>query len=160
MSVARLSVLALLAAGCAPNPVTIDVTFPSTQTFLFSELGRLLVYQVDADGGLGSCPQILEDIGNSEFGMPVLDSDLHPICDFRDGGVGFDDVIPGPMAFVVLAYDDANTLLLSGCRIGEAYDGAEPIEVDLFPTADYAGAILGTMLTCGSADDKCARGCR
>ena len=160
MSEVRLGLLALLAAGCAPTPVTVDVTFPSTETFLFSEQGQLLVYDVGADGGLGSCPQILEDIANNDFGAPLLDSGRRPICEFRDGGVGFDDVIPGPKAFVVLTFDDANTILLSGCRIGEAYEGALSIEVDLFPTDDYASATMGTTLMCGTADDKCARGCR
>lgn len=155
-----LGALFLLAAGCAPNPVAIDVSFPSADTFLFSESGQLLVYDVDPMTGLGDCPQILEDIANNEFGTPLLDSGRQPICAFRDGGVGFDDVIPGPKAFVVLAYDDANTLLLSGCRVGEAYEGAPVIEVDVFPTNEYTSATAGQMLTCGNADDKCARGCR
>lgn len=158
MRAARWGPLALLAAGCAPNPVTIDVTFPSTETFLHSEQGQLLVYDVSLEAGLGDCPRILEDIGNNDFGMPLLDSDRRPICDFRDGGVGFDDVTPGPKAFVVLAFDAANTLLLSGCRIGEAYEGAAPIEVDIFPTSAYA-AVATVLLTCGNADEKCARGC-
>ena len=56
---------ALLAAGCGPNPVRVDIGFPSTETFLFSEQGELLVYDVaeaSDGGGLGVCPLILEAI--------------------------------------------------------------------------------------------------
>ena len=161
MRPARSALAALfLLAGCGPNPVTIDVVFPSTETFLHSEQAQLLVYEAGEDGGLGSCPQILEDIANNDLGDPILDSERVPVCDLRNGGVGFDDVPQGPKAFVVLAFDDANTLLLSGCRIGEAYEGAMPIEVDVFPSDEYASTIMGTTLTCGTAEDKCTRGCR
>lgn len=154
---------ALLAMGCGPTPVRVDVGFPSTETFLFSEQGQLLVYdvaQASDGGGLGDCPLILENIEGGTLGDPVLDSGRLPICSFRNGGVGFGDVAAGPKAFVMLAYDEANTLLLLGCVIGEAYDGADALALDVYPTDDYAGAIMGDVLTCGNEDDKCTRGCR
>lgn len=150
----------LLSAGCAPTPVEVQVGFPSLETFLHADFGRLVVVEVDGQGGLGACPAILDRIGAGDFGDVDLDSDWQPICNFRGGGVQFAHVPPGPHAFVAVAQDDANTILLSGCRIAEAYEGAPPVMLELYPTSDYASATEGRALTCGSAEDKCERGCR
>ncbi len=148
-------------SGCAPSPVDVQVGFPSLETFLYSDSGRLLVYEVDAQSGLGDCPFLLDSVARGEIGEPVLDSDWRPICEFRSGGgVSFADVPPGPHAYVVEARSQSNTILLSGCRVAEAYEGAPTVEVELFPTADYEDATSGVTLSCGSQADKCERGCR
>jgi len=154
--------LGALVVGCGPTPVTVDVSFPSTETFLFSEQGQLLVYdlaQGPDGGGLGDCPLLIEGIEGGALGDPILDSGRVPICSFRGGGVGFDDVPPGPKAYVMISYDEANTVLLAGYRVAEAYEGAPPIQVDVYPTGDYASATAGKTLSCRNADDKCPRGC-
>lgn len=155
-----LAVLALALAGCAPNPVDVQVGFPSLETFLYSDFGRLLVYEVDPDTGLGDCPALIDAVGRGAFGEPVLDSEWQPICSFRNGGVQFGDVPPGPHAYVGIARDQSNTILLSGCRVAEAYEAAPAVELDLFPTSDYADVTSGVTLTCSSEEDKCQRGCR
>ncbi|MCB9595520.1 MAG: hypothetical protein H6719_22560 [Sandaracinaceae bacterium] len=157
---AWLIVIASLVGGCGLTPVEVDVTFPREENFLYADFGQLLVYPVDPAEGLGDCPDLLDQVESTGIGMPVLSTDRLPICDFRSGGVSFGDVPPGPHAYLMLAYDDADNLLLDGCTIAEAYEGAPAVEVRLFPTSDYAGAIAGRTLTCGNANDKCTAGCR
>ena len=156
---AALGALFVLAGGCAPTPVDVQVGFPSLETFLYSDFGRLVVYELDPEG-LGSCPAILDGIEAGNFGSVELDSGWQPICNFRDGGVQLPHVAPGPHAYVVIARDEANRILLSGCRVAEAYEGAPTVMLELYPTAEYAGATAGQPLTCGSAEVKCSGGCR
>lgn len=150
----------LLLSGCAPTPVDVQVGFPSLETFLYSGFGRLVVYELDPQEGLGACPALLDRIETGNFGSVELDSGWKPICAFRDGGVQFPHVQPGPHAYVALARDESNRILLSGCRVAEAYEGAPPVMLDLYPTAAYARATAGRALSCGSAEEKCQRGCR
>lgn len=149
----------VVAVGCAPIPVEVDVTFPREENFLFTDFGQLFIYDVDPVTGLGDCPALLEQI-RRDVGTPILSTDRTQICDFRDGGVNFGDVPPGPHAYVVVATNDADTMLLSGCTVAEAYEGAPPVEIRLFPTPGYADATRDQTLTCGNAADKCAGGCR
>lgn len=156
-------VLALLAfaslAGCAPTPVDVEMSFPSRDTFLFSDFGRLLVYEVDLEVNGQNCPALIDGIGAGEFGAPIYDSDWTAVCDFRAGGVGLDSVPPGPHAYVGITRDESNNLLLAGCRIAEAYEGAPAVEVRLFPTPTYHDAVDGRVLSCTSEEDKCLSGC-
>jgi len=150
----------LLSVGCAPVPVEVDVIFPREENFLFTDFGQLLIYDVDPETGRSDCPVLLEQV-RSDIGSPILSTDRTPICEFRAGGVNFGDVPPGPHAYVVIATDDADNALLTGCSIAEAYEGAPPVEIRLFPTADYTDATSRRPpLTCGSANDKCSGGCR
>ena len=149
-----------LATGCAPTPVDVQVGFPSLETFLYAEFGRLVVYELDPQEGLGACPAILDGIEAGDFGSVDLDSGWQPICSFRNGGVQLPHVPAGPHAYVVVARDESNTILLSGCRVAEAYEGAPSVMLELYPTPEYAAATGGRALSCASADDKCQRGCR
>jgi len=151
--------LMALAVGCAPTPVDIEVTFPREENFLFTEFGQLFIYDVDPETGLGDCPLLLEQIVR-DVGMPILSTPRTNICDFRAGGVNFGDVPPGPHAYVVVATNDADAILLTGCTVAEAYEGAPPVEIRLFPTGEYAEATRRETLTCSSANDKCTVGCR
>lgn len=153
------ALMATLAFGCAPTPVDVQATFPSLETFLYSDFGRLLVYELE-DTELGSCPALVDRVARNEIGQPQLDSNWQPICNFQSGGVRFDSVPPGPHAYVIVARDEANRILLTGCRVAEAYEGAPEVSVALFPTPDYAMATSGRQLTCRSAEDKCQQGCR
>lgn len=160
MTTARIGLLSLvLSAGCAPAPVDVQVGFPSLETFLHADFGRLVVVELDAES-LDACPGLLDRAGAGDFGDADLDSGWQPICNFRNGGVQFPHVPPGPHAYVAVARNDANTILLSGCRVAEAYEGAPPVTLELYPTGDYADATAGQALTCSSADQKCERGCR
>lgn len=142
--------------GCAPAPVDVELSFPSRETFLYSEFGRLRVYEVDLDMADTDCPAILDDIMATE---PVLDSDWTQICEFRAGTVGFSDVPPGPHAYVVQVRDPMNNVILEGCRVAEAYEGAPTVQVQMYPTTEYDDATLGVPLTCATEEDKCRGGC-
>jgi hypothetical protein len=157
---APIALLAILLAACAPTPVEVDLAFPREENFLYSDFGRLLVYTVDPEMGLDVCPALLERINAGNFGEPLFDSDRQPICAFTDGGVVFGDMPPGPHAYIALASDEGNRVLLTGCRVAEVYADAPQIEVFMYPTLDYTSAIAGRALTCGDAAAKCAGGCR
>lgn len=144
-----------LALGCAPAPVEVELAFPSLETFLFSDFGRLAVYDLE-DDELGRCPAILDRIATGQFDEPELDTSWIPICAFRNGATRFPHVAPGPHAYVAVARDDANTILLSGCRVAEVYEGAPVVEVDLFPSAAYAGAVERRTVPWSSEEGKCA----
>lgn len=150
---------AALATACAPSPVEVDLSFPSRDTFLYSDFARLRVYEVDFEMTTEDCPVILDRLDGGEMGEPVLDSDWLPVCEFRAGGVSFGDVPPGPHAYVVHARDSANQVILTGCRVAEVYEDAPSVEVQMFPTGDYEDATSGRELTCTTEEDKCRGGC-
>ncbi len=152
-------VLALALSGCAPTPVDVEMSYPSRDTFLFSDFGRMLVYEVELDDPAQNCPALIDGIVAGEFGAPIFDSDWTSVCDFREGGVGLDSVPPGPHAYVGITRDESNNLLLAGCRIAEAYEGAPAVEVRLFPTPTYHDATEGRALSCTNEEDKCLTGC-
>lgn len=150
----------LLGVGCAPTPVEVDLRFPNERSFLLSDRGRLLVYEVDPETGLGDCPALVEAAVQGEVGEPTLDSTEQDICEFHDPGVGFDDMPPGPHAFVVFTQrDDPSATLLAGCRIAEAYVDAPPIEITMFPTPMYTDATDGLTSTC-TLESKCNGSCQ
>ncbi|HBQ19805.1 MAG TPA: hypothetical protein DEF51_54650 [Myxococcales bacterium] len=144
-----------LLVACAPEPVAVDLGFPREENFLFTESGRLVVYETSAD--LGACPAIFERIEAGAFGDPVIDSDWRPICELRDG-LRF-AAPEGPHAYVALGRDGSNQIILSGCRVAEAFADAPAIEVELYPTDDYASSTAGRTPGCANAQDKCTRGC-
>lgn len=154
------ALLALVLAGCGNAPVDLELRFPTEQAFLLSDFGRLLVYEVDPEVGLGDCPALLEAAVAGEAGAPVFDSGQLPICDFRDPGVGFDDFPPGPHAFVVLSsIDDPQATLLAGCRIAEAYAEAPAVPITMFPTRDYQDSVGGMTSNC-TEESKCNGSCQ
>ncbi|MBX3269266.1 MAG: hypothetical protein KF729_03340 [Sandaracinaceae bacterium] len=155
-----LGAMLLLAGGCGLTPVEVELVFPREENFLYSEFGQLLVYDVSPEERLGDCSTRLIEVESTGVGSPILSTQRRPICEFRDGGIRFPDIPAGPHAYVMLAYDDADSLLLSGCTIAEAYEGAPDVTVRLFPTAGYARATQGRTLTCGNVTQKCATGCR
>lgn len=153
------AVAVLAVTGCAPNPVTVELRFPREDNFLFSDFGRLVLYPVDGMDELGACPALLESANAGTFDDPTLDSDWEPVCAFRDGYV-FPSVPEGPHAYVMLTRNEANAIMLTGCRVAEAYDGAPAVRISMYPTDEYEGAVAGRTLTCGTAEAKCTSGCR
>lgn len=145
--------------ACAPTPVEVDLTFPSRDTFLYADFGRLLIYEVDLEASDDGCPARLEELSTGGLGTPIYDSDWAPICDFRSGVIQFGAIPPGPHAYAALARDNANNLLLTGCTVAEAYEGAPSVPVRLFPTPAYEEMTRGRTLSCTNEDDKCTGGC-
>jgi hypothetical protein len=124
-------------AGCRPDPIPIELEFPSTETFLYSDFGQLMIFEI-APFALGSCSLLVEEaLGGSVGQAPAYDTGSRSICGFCDGGVSWDDIPEGPLAFVMVTRNDANTLLLAGCTVAEVYEGATPVVINLFMTPDY-----------------------
>lgn len=153
------ALVASMTLGCAPTPVEVDLAFPSRDTFLYSEFARLLVYEVDLESPESDCPALIEGLMDDQVGDPILDTDFTEICGFRDPGVSFDSIPPGPHAYVVVARDDSSTILLTGCTVAEAFEGAPPVRVRMFPTTEYEGATSGRALSCANEEQKCRSGC-
>lgn len=146
-----LAALAALAPGCAPSPVTVDMNFPTTAAFNYSDQGRLRIFAIGADE-LGICPDLLDGLPTSSFpSEPVFDSQLTSVCAFRDA-MGLPELGEGPHAFLVEMRSSSNDLILQGCAIGEVYAGAPNVRVPLHPTDAYA-ALLSTAppSRCGGA---------
>lgn len=156
----RVVLCALVLAGCAPAPVEVELSFPSRDTFLHGEFGRLRVFPVDLSMSDEDCPVILDRVeGGGEAGAPVLDSGWTQICEFRAGNVRFENAPAGPHAYVVQVRNRDNTVILEGCRVGEVYIDAPIIDVQMFPTEGYEDATRGVTLTCATEEDKCRGGC-
>ncbi|MCC7536583.1 MAG: hypothetical protein IT379_10240 [Deltaproteobacteria bacterium] len=148
-----------LVAACKPDPVVVQLRFPSQQMFLQSEFARIAVVDLAAND-LGACPRLVDQGINDSFNpRPVLDSGATAVCNFRSGGVTFDEIDEGPKAFVGIVREENNTAILAGCAIGEAYNDAPTIDIVLTATEQYRTAALD-MLTCSDIEDKCERGCR
>lgn len=154
-----LLLLPLLAlSGCAPEPVVVDLRFPSESTLLFSEFARILVFPLES-GELGRCPELTADANSGNVSDALIDTGTQPVCSFRQGGVSFEDMPSGPFAYVALVEDDSNQLLLDGCTVAEVYEDAPRIQISLFPTEDYATLTAGMTPACPNVETKCGGGC-
>ena len=151
------TVLALAAGGCSPDPVIVDLNFPSQETFLQSQFARVRVFDLSPDE-LGGCPTLVgESISGTAATDAVQDSDNVDVCD-AFGGIAFDEIGEGPKAFVVTT-SAMNEVILAGCTVAEVYADAPTVTVHLAMTPRYAIAITGAS-PCMSISDKCERGCR
>lgn len=150
----RIALLSLVLLGaCAPDAVTIDVNFPTTEAFMKSEQARLLVFPLEGTQ-LGVCPRLLDELTTQSFSIEaVYDSGLISVCALR-GGTSLPDIGEGPHAYVVEVSSSSNRRILQGCSIGEIYVGAPAVQVALHPTTDYAMAATAP----GTPDALCARG--
>ena len=151
------ALVALSAAACSPDPVVVDLNFPSQETFLQSQFARVQVFDLQQDE-LGRCPALVgEAISGATADAPAHDSDNVDVCD-AFGGIAFDDIGDGPKAFVVTTAA-MNEVILAGCTVAEVYRDAPTVVVHLGMTPRYAIAVTGTS-PCMSIADKCERGCR
>jgi hypothetical protein len=151
-------VVCLVLAGCGSEPITLELNFPSQETFLYSEQARVLAFPVSG-GGLGDCPHLLAEVSaGSTEDLPAVDTGAVPVCRYRSGGVTIDEDPEGPMAWIAVVEDASNTPLLTGCAIAEIYADAPVIRIPLFMTDEYRAATTAP-LACSSVEDKCAAGC-
>jgi hypothetical protein len=155
---ARVTVLlAATAMACAPEPVTIDVNFPSDRAFLFSEAIEVHAYEVST-AELGGCASLVGQLLTARAAneAPVLRSNPLRACTVLAGGMTFDDVPEGPLAWVGLA-KDANRTLLAGCTVAEVYADAPVVTIHMFMTADYRMAVRNLDPAWRTIDEKCGR---
>lgn len=149
---ALLTTASLTCVGCANEPVTVELNFPSHETFLHTDIGRVMVFDIDART-LGDCPELIAD-ATAGSASPALDSGNVLVCDLFDGGVQFDEIGEGPKAFVGVASNASNVPLLTGCTVGEIYADSPRIVISLSPTAQYTTTV-GDTPAHASVTDKC-----
>lgn len=144
----------LLVAGCSPTAVVV-LDFPTSRAFAVTELVRLDIVRIAPDA-LGSCPQVIDALAG---GTPDVALAIDPtnVCEVQ-GGLALGDPGSGPLAFVAQALDDRNDVILEGCAIGEAYPGAPPVRVELYPTAAYTSSVGRLGATATRAGGTCGGG--
>jgi hypothetical protein len=148
--------MACAGAGCGPDPVAIELNFPSDAAFLYAAQARVLVFDVPASD-LGACPDLVQGALAGDAGA---DRTLGPasVCAFRAGDAVLDDVSEGPKAWIAIVEDGTSRAILAGCTIAEAYGGASTIVVHLAQTADYSD-VTGSPPACTTVEEKCGGGC-
>ncbi len=155
---AYIGLAAIALAGCAPDIVTVDMNYPSQETFLQSEFARIFVYPL-SERDLGLCPTILRGtLSGAAIDQAILKTDPASVCQFQRGGVVFRDIPEGPHAWVGVVTNDASVPLLAGCTVAELYVDAPEIEINLFMTQMYRTTVPENP-RCTSIADKCERGC-
>ncbi len=127
-----------LLSGCAAN-VGVVFDFPTTRAFEISELIQLDVVRIAPDA-LGSCPAVLESALRGDTLDVVVGLEATDVCAV-EAGVAVPDPGSGPLAFVAQVIDDRNSTILAGCTIAEAYPGAPPVRIELYPTAGYTVSV-------------------
>ncbi|RLB52881.1 MAG: hypothetical protein DRJ42_13550 [Deltaproteobacteria bacterium] len=155
-----MGLLALWLGACAPADFEIDANFPSEETFLWTEFGRIVVFEIAEPG---QCPGLINEVETGSVSSTViLDTGQAPICEFPAGRIGFDEIPDELLAFVFIGSNEANLPLLHGCRELRPYrdtaDGGT-IQVRLTPhPVNYAAHAIGTP-DCSSIMAKCGGGC-
>ncbi len=140
-------------SGCAPDAVVIESRFPTPSAFMQTTSGRLRIFPLTAEQ-LGVCPDLLDDLQGSSFAIePIYDSERQESCWFR-AGTRLPELGAGPRAYVVEMRSESNTLILQGCAVGEIYEGAGTIRIELSPTDDYDPAITVP----GTPEGRCGGG--
>lgn len=150
----------LSVGGCLAEPVTLDITFPFEDAFLYSSTAEIRLYDIAADES--PCPQLI-NFNVYELGTPVdpnYDSGTVQVCDLIDGGYSFTDIGPGTRAVVVVVRDANNHTLLAGCTTASLDVGEPPIDLQLQTTLEY-NEWVGYLPepSCENMDEKCTRGC-
>jgi len=145
--------LALSLAGCVQT-LPLEIRFPSTNTFLVATEVRIRVYDTSAS----SCPQLVTAVsgGSMASGMD-LSNETYAACDvFR--GAAVPDPGSGRKSVLVEALNRNSTAtILIGCTEAEAYPGAPPIAVALYPTDNYAVELAANPPT-GTIASRCGGG--
>ena len=148
-----LPLLALSLTGCVQS-LPLEIRFPSTNTFLVATEVRIRVYDTSAS----SCPQLVTAVrGGSMASGTELSNVTYAACDVYTGAV-VPDPGSGRKSMLVEALDRNGTAtILVGCTEAEAFPGAPPISVSLYPTRGYA-AELAANPPMGNIAARCGGG--
>lgn len=152
--------VALVLLGCGTETVTVDLSFPSAETFVRSESARILVVPIDA-GEEGVCPDLLAQarIGVLDA-VAVEDTGMRNVCDFRAEQVELEALPEGLHAYVAVAQGPAGEVWLTGCTIADVYVDAPPLRIVLDSTDEYRRAFpAGHPRAICTPDAKCELGC-
>ena len=157
-SVCSVLLLAAVASGCG-DTVSVELAFPSEDTFIRAETGELHVVELESDEA-GVCPQLLAE---ATLSPPSIDAAISTqpvsVCELRDGGLEVPDVSTGLAAFVAVARRNGQGIL-AGCTIRDVYKESGPLRIVLAPTDEYRSTFRrGTAPELCTAAEKCNRGC-
>lgn len=148
-------------AGCYPDPIELGVSFPTQQSFFYSDHAVLYMFDITAEERGTVCPTIIPGLLNDTlYREPTTKSGAVPVCDLRSGGFQFEDIGDGLRAFAVLVHgiDERATPILYGCTTADTYVDAPDITIDLM-TTEGAQEIIDTVPSPDYEDveDKCSK---
>mgnify|MGYP001816491179 CR=1 FL=1 len=148
-----------LVGGCYPEPTTLNLRFPTENSFLYADEAQVVRFNV-RESELGICPSLVSQVNEGAGDREAIEDRTVSVCSLRDGGLEFEDIGDGKRAFVVVVRDQFSTALLTGCIITDTYVDAPEIALALALTEDYTDALerIGE-LQCTDIDEKCSRGC-
>jgi hypothetical protein len=146
-----------LGLGCGPASVPIQISFPSTETFLVTRSMRVRIYAIDATTTCASLVTAAVNGRDPEGELLFETADLSP-CDVR-AGRAIPDVGGALRGFLVEGLDSTgNNTILAGCSEDEVHAGAR-VTVALFPTSRYDAAYQADMPAAGeNIEDRCRGG--
>jgi len=128
----------VLAAGCGPQQIPLEVRFPSTETFLVSRAVRIRIYDL-SEGG--NCPSLVTAVAGARDpeGTVLFESAGLTPCTVR-AGAAIPDTGAGLRAFLVEGLDqNGNQTIVAGCTEAEVFTGAT-LQVAVYPTVRYDDA--------------------
>jgi hypothetical protein len=144
-----------LGAGCAET-VTVELNFPSPDTFVRSENAIILAFAID-ERDVDGCPEIINQILIDSRSTATEQSRSHPVCDFRNGGVTFSGV-NGLALYVAVTRNDRDPLL-AGCAARDLSKDRSSLLIYLSPTEQYRDTYdPGDPAFC-RPEEKCGLGC-
>lgn len=157
------ALLLLLSTACYPEPMELGVSFPTEQSFYYSDYAELYMFNISEGERGDSCPELMIGLLNGTAEQsPRESSGAIDVCDLRSGGFRFEDIGEGTRAFVVIvhAVDAGASPLLFGCVTADTYVDSEDVVIELTPVEGSAEVMedIGE-LDCASIDDKCRGGC-
>jgi hypothetical protein len=111
----------LLAAGCGPEPVTVDLVFPNARFLTLIDRAEVLAFRGHGETRCASLSTKARAAGLDV--EPSAESGIHPVCDLDGGGVSID--LPAGDYDVLGVGRDANeVVLVVGCtRVHVGSDG-------------------------------------
>lgn len=152
--VAALGAMAL--GACAPEPIVLDINFPSEPAFLVTRFVQIHV--VSAASATDPCGEARRSViaGSEPNGLLGRVAPT-PVCDVR-AGIGVPVLGSGPLAYVVTALNDTNTILFLGCQIADL-NTVERIRIVLTSTPAGDRALIDNPPPPGeTVMSRCGRG--
>jgi len=144
--------------GCA-DTVSLELNFPSEDTFVRTETAQVFAFAVGDD--FDACPMLLDQAELGSIEGASFATGLRNVCEFRAGAVTLTDIPSDVYAYVAVASDAAGSVLLTGCTISDPYIDAPPLEIVMSPTLNYRRDFgAGSDPPTCSVDEKCGVGCR
>jgi hypothetical protein len=146
---------AVALGACTPEPIVLEINFPSEPAFLVTRSVQVHVVSASASDPCGEARRSV--IAGSEPAGLLGRVAQTPVCDVR-AGIPVPVLGSGPLAYVVTALNDTNTVLFSGCQVADL-DTVERIRVVLTSTPAGDRALIDTPPPPGETImSRCSRG--